>query len=141
MDIIKATSTNRAMKIIEETADNERRSKIDGWIKAIKAAEAAAIGRKSPVRLYQANYRIEDKASATKGPADRRRESLIALLRSLAPKERHRGTSTWIFQLHVEKATDLANLFAAPLDVAIDFLAVAELTPNKTTVGDAKLKS
>lgn len=63
------------------------------------------------------------------------------MLRSLSPKERHPGTSTWIFQLHIADATIIANVLAPPLDTAVDILAVAELTANRTTVGNAKLKS
>ncbi len=141
MEIIKLTRADRVVRELDETARKAHRQQVDGWIRALKAAEAKAVADKLPLRLYQANYRVEDEKSATKGSYDLRRGAVVELLKSLSPKERHPSTSTWIFQLHIADAPVIANLLAPPLDSAIDFLSVAELTANRTTIGSAGLKS
>lgn len=130
----------RRLNVLVE--DSKRRQEIEGWLKAIKAAEATAAGKPNAKRrLYQVNYRVAQTDSDEKGGSAGRREALTELLKSLAPVERHQSTSSWIVRLHVEQAIEVANLLTPPLDVKRDFLSVAELTANRAAFGDAKLKS
>lgn len=126
----------------ELTEEKKRREKVDDWARALKAAEDRAKNAPNAKRrLYQVNYRVDHHDSDAKGSSGSRREALVEMLKSLSPVERHQSTSGWIVWLHIEKASDIAMLLAAPLDVKVDFLSVAELTANRTTFGDAKLKS
>lgn len=138
--ITRVEGVLRELSLLSE--DSKRRQQIEGWIRALKAAESAAKAKPNAKRrLYQVNYRVDQTDSDQKGESGGRREALVELLKSLSPVERHQSTSGWIVWLFIEHATDVANLLAPPLDAKRDFLAVAELTSNRTVFGDAKLKS
>lgn len=138
--VTRSGSLLRELSAISE--DTKRRQQIEGWISALKAAESSAKANPNAKRrLYQVNYRVHQTESASKGASAARRSALVEMLKSLSPVERHQSTSGWIIWLHIEHASDVANLLGQPLDVNRDFLAAAELTANRTTFGDAKLKS
>lgn len=137
---MEAVRAGGIIKELEEAADKARALQLNGWILALKAAEASARVAQLLIRLRQANYRVKDEKSEAKGRYDQRRDALVAILQSLSPKELRPSTSNWIFQLHIADATAIANLLAPPLNTAVDFLSIAELTANRTIVGDAKLK-
>ena len=141
MRIIEATRAGSALASVKEAEEKARVARIDKWKRAIATAEAAAVTAKLPVRLYQANYRVSDQKSEKLGDAGERRGALVELIRSLSPKERHQGTSTWVFQLHIADAVDVANLLSAPLDAAIDLLSIAEISGNRTIFGKMRLAS
>lgn len=141
MRIIETTRASTTMVKAEEAADRARLNRIEKWKMALTTAEAKAVAARLPVRLYQANYRVADRKSETRGEAVERRGALIELIRALAPKERHQNTSTWIFELHIADAVDVANLLAAPLDAGMDLLSVAEIGVNRTVIGKLKLAS
>lgn len=142
MEIIKATRVGQLLGELEEASRSDRQRQIAVWIAALKSADDATRSKPGARRrLYQANYRVHDVDSEAKGKVGSRRDALYSILRSLAPLERHAGTSTWVFQLYIEDATTIANLIAAPLDAKVDLLSVGELTANRTVLGHAKLKS
>ncbi|RYE94457.1 MAG: hypothetical protein EOO77_44140 [Oxalobacteraceae bacterium] len=141
MRMIEVTRASTTLAKVEEAAEKARLDRIDKWKRSIAAAEAKAVAAKLPARLYQANYRVADRKSEKQGNADERRSALVELIRSLAPKERHQGTSTWVFQLHIADAVDVANLLASPLDAGMDLLSVAEIGVNRTILGKMKLAS
>lgn len=135
----RAGSIFRRLAIMDEESD---RKKVEEWIAKLIAAENVAKANPNAKRRhYQVNYRVDQAKSEAKGEASHRREALVQLLKSLSPVEWHQSTSGWIVWLHIEKATDLANLLTPPLDARLDFLSVGELTPNRVIFGDAKLKS
>lgn len=139
--MIEVTRASTTLAKVEEAAEKARLDRIEKWKKALGAAEAKAVAARLPPKLYQANYRVADRKSGTKGEAGERRGALVELIKSLAPKERHQGTSTWVFELHIAEAVDVANLLAAPLDTGIDLLSIAEISTNRTIVGKMKLAS
>lgn len=141
MRMIEATRAGTTLSKVEEAAEKARLDRIDRWKRSLAAAEAKAVAARLPARLYQANYRVADRKSEKQGEASERRGALVELIKSLAPKERHQGTSTWVFQLHIADATDVANLLAAPLDADIDLLSIAEIGANRTIFGKMKLAS
>lgn len=141
MRMIEITRANTTLTNIEEAAENAKLARIDKWKRALSAAEAKAVAARLSRRLYQANYRVADRKSEKQGNAGERRTALVELIRSLEPKERHQGTSTWVFELHIADAVDVANLLAAPLDSGMDLLSVAEIGANRTILGKMKLAS
>jgi hypothetical protein len=117
-----------------------RSQQIGKWIALLRAEESKArTASGAKLRLYQVSYRVDHRDSTAKGGEDRRRSALVEILESLSPFEKHISTSTWLVKSHIISAVDLANLLAPPLDAKIDFLSVAELTPNRTKLGDAHL--
>ncbi len=139
--MIEVTRASTTLAKVEEAAEKARLDRIEKWKKALGAAEAKAVAARLPARLYQANYRVADRKSGTQGEAGERRGALVDLIKSLAPKERHQGTSTWVFELHIADAVDVANLLAAPLNTEIDLLSIAEISTNRTIVGKMRLAS
>jgi hypothetical protein len=128
------------MRILEIAT--ARSQQVGKWVADLKAQTSrAGTAPEAKLRLYQVNYRVDQRDSVGKGDEGSRRSALVEMLESLSPFEKHVSTSTWLVKSHIESAVDLANLLAPPLDTKIDFLAVAQVSSNRTMIGDARLES
>ena len=142
----KTPTQPRAMTIVKGLtvilAEDDRARDLKPWIAALAAAEAeAAKAPQARARLYLVNYRIRDPDSDTEGPESARRSALVEIIRSRAPLEVHQSTSTWLLELHIASAAEVARLLARPLDRDIDYLHVAEVTENRARFGKVRVKS
>ncbi len=138
----RATAITKALSALEEASRTEaaaRKREIDQWIAALAAAEVAAVKANTKSRSFQVNYRIKNSTSKKRGKAEQRRSALIALLESLKPAEKHTSTSTWIISLHIESAEKILDLLKGPV-APFDYLAIAEVGPNRAKFGDADLE-
>jgi len=117
-----------------------RKRQVDQWIAALAAAESTAKAEQNArPRLFQVNYRIKQIKDQTKGSSDQRRDALVGMLESLKPSEKHASTSTWIIRLYIERAEAVLDLLKGPM-ASSDFLAVAQISSNRASIGDAKLE-
>lgn len=72
------TRASTTLAKVEEAAKKAKLDRIDKWKRALAAAEAKAVAAKLSVRLYQANYRVTERKSETKGDAGERRGALVS---------------------------------------------------------------
>lgn len=138
----------RMLEIVEATSgDDARRKKIDAWIAALSAAEAAAQAKVaadedlSP-RHFLINYRVGSDASVSKGTEAQRRGALVEIIESLEPVEKHLSTSTWLVRFNIQRAREIRDLLSGPLDAALDGLHVTHASStNRAAFGTTDLKS
>ena len=126
----------RILQVIGETAGRSR-----PWIAAITQADARAKTAGNPLRTYLISFRIDEEHTSLQGADAERRAGLTKLIEGLPAREKHHSTSSWIVELHIPKAQEIAKLLAPPIDPAIDYLSVMEVKRNRHQIGDAKLKS
>lgn len=123
--------------VSKHSRDIDLRQAIDALSKAETAAKSAPGG--AP-RLYIVNYRVDGRESIVAGTEDERRSAIVELIRSRSPREGHPSTSTWIVELHIPSAEAVLDLLGKLLDFEFDYLQVAEITENRASRGDAKLR-
>jgi hypothetical protein len=131
------------MQIVKaRAAADDRRTRMDGWIKAIADAEAAAAAQPDPkVYTFLVTYRVgsEDVAQGTEA---QRRSGVIELIRSIGSSEEHAMTSTWVIRLHIRSAATVLKLLSVSLDVHSDGLHVAQISyDNRKIFGRVDLES
>lgn len=118
-----------------------RSAEVVGMVRQLDLAEAAAkLKPGARRRLYQVSYRVKDVESQGRGEAGLRRAVLVELIRSRKPSEVHASTSNWLLRSHL-MADTLSQMLAAPLDLAVDFISVAQVGENRAKLGDADLQS
>lgn len=131
----------RMITIVGATA-NEPAKRLEGWIAALRAAEARAAAVKDARWWYfLINYRVGSSASKTKGTDAVRRHALVQLIEALAPRERHISTSTYVVRTRIAAADELIGLLVPPLDADLDGLHVSQISPtNRAHRGETGLK-
>lgn len=125
-EVGKPARAMRMMDIIAADSAQARRVRIDRCIRDLAAAEAAAKAKalkdKTAPKFYLVNYRITD-GKSLKGTENERREALIEIIRSLAPKEYHQSTSSWLVTVYLS-AEKIASFLVPVLDDKLDGLHV-----------------